>query len=303
MATPTAEQMAYGAAYGNYYAPEIARRAAIEKRDPTLEAIDLYNNGWQMTGGGGGYDNRQKVRDMYATLRGGASTGNEETKTRLADLYNKLAQSYAGAAEQTKQRYTDAMAAGQAGSNSLIADTQARINQEAAARNAMYAQMGIGGGDSFSRSQAEAQRGMGDIGNTAANWAGLMNAQMSGQMTRDNQNYLGAKDQATVSLDDLQRRYDAYLRQLDAQEQSALMNAYSPGSGGSMVNTSGISTNLYNKLVEQGLINQGALSDPNLKTQGQLDQEWEAWKRRQDYSNSQGSGNTVPWDPMNPRGY
>lgn len=291
---------AYNNAMSNAYnwsqgAPGAAAQLAASGQrvgvvDPLEALLNKYDQSWQMGGGGGGYDNRQAVRDQYNTMRNSATTGRDETRTRLEDLYAQLAQSYAGQADQTKQRYGDAIAASQAGSNQLIGDTRARIDQEAAQRNAMYAQMGIGGGDPFSQSQAQAERGIGDIGNTAANWNGLMGAQQQAQMTRDNQSYLGAKDQGTISLDDMQRRYDAYNRQLDAQEQQALMGAYQPGSGGSMVNTSGMSPALYEKLQEQYLINNHYLpgqQDPN-------ESAFDLWKRKYDYSHPNGTSGTTP---------
>jgi hypothetical protein len=289
---------AYGNAMKAAYDYRVADDAA-RARDPRQDFLDRYNSGWQMSGGGGGYDRRDEVRDQYNTMRNSATTGRDETRTRLEDLYAQLAQSYAGQADQTKQRYNDAIGASQAGSNQLINETRARIDQEAAQRNAMYAQMGISGGDPFSQSRAQAERGIGDIGNTSANWSGLLGAQQQAQMTRDNQSYLGAKDQGTISLDDMQRRYDAYNRQLDAQEQQALMGAYQPGSGGGMVNTSGISDDLYNQVMMQGLQDEGVLR--------QSDQDWFS---RQEYmmqypeyyfqtGNSGSGGNTVPYS-LNP---
>jgi len=280
--------------YGNAMKAAYDYRVAddIERaRDPRQEFLDRYNNGWQMSGGGGGYDRRGEVRDQYNTMRNSATTGRDETNTRLQDLYDQLAQSYAGQADQTKQRYNDAIGASQAGSNQLINDTRARIDQEAAQRNAMYAQMGIAGGDPFSQSRGQAERGIGDVANTSANWSGLMGAQQQAQMTRDNQSYLGAKDQGTISLDDVQRRYDAYNRQLDAQEQQALMGAYQPGSGGGMVNTSGISDDLYNQVMMQDLMDQGVLR--------QNDQDWYS---REEYKKANPdrfpvdppSGSTIP---------
>lgn len=291
----------YGNAMKNAYNYRVADDAA-RARDPLEEMLNKYDQSWQMSGGGGGYDNRGAVRDQYNTMRNSATTGRDETRTRLEDLYRQLAESYAGQADQTKQRYNDAIGASQAGANQLIDDTRSRIDQEAAQRNAMYAQMGISGGDPFSQSRGQAERGIGDVANTSANWSGLMGAQQQAQMTRDNQSYLGAKDQGTISLDDMQRRYDAYNRQLDAQEQQALMGAYSPGSGGSLVNTSGMNEGLYNRLQEQYMINSGILpgpANPNQAKQDQMLWEWQQGFRTRDNGTGQSGGNTIPYS-LNP---
>lgn len=246
--------------------------------DPLGDALNAYNNGWQMQGGSS-WDNSQAIRDQYQSRRDKSAQRKGETEAELTKLYDNLAASYEPYPEQTKQRYTDARLASEAGSNRLIADTRARMDQEAASQNSAFAELGLGGGG-MSSSTSEANRGIGDVQNTSSNWSGLLNAQQNSQVNRDNINIQGSRDQGVLAKDDLVRRYNAYLDQLDAEEQDALNQPGVKGStAGSMVNTSGIPDSLYNKMLEQQMINAGVLPTK----QNSNDADFDLWLRKEQW--------------------
>lgn len=250
---------------------------AQKAANPLDEFINQYNKSWEMQGGSPGYDMSPAIKAQYQALRDKSATRKGEAETGLTNLYNKLQESYKGLPEQTNQRYAAAIQGSQAGSDKLVQDTRARIDSEAAARAAAFAELGIGGGGQLSAQQAEMERGIGDVNAATANWGGLLGAQQQAQVTRDNLNYTGAADAGTLAKEDLLRRYNAYLDSLDVQEQQALSQpgVRSAGSAGKMVNTSGIADSLYNKAVEQQMIQAGVLPSSSST--------FDEWKRRYDY--------------------
>lgn len=236
-----------------------------QQSDPLADFIDQYNNSWEMQGGSAGYDMSPAIRAQYQSLRDTAATRKGSTDAELTNIYNKLQESYKDLPAQTAQRYQASIQGAQSGSDKLVQDARNRIDAEAAARAAAFAELGLGGPGQLSGQQAEAERGIGDINTSTANWAGLLGAQQQAQVTRDNLNYTGAADAGTLAKEDLLRRYNAYLDNLAAQEQQALAapGVRSAGSAGKRVNTSGISESAYNKAIEQQMINAGILPNPN----------------------------------------
>lgn len=248
-----------------------------QQGDPLSDFINQYNNSYEYQGGSAGYDMSPAIRAQYQAMRDKAATRKGESDTALTDLYNKLSESYKPMPEQTKQRYEASIGGAQAGANQLINSTRARIDAEAAQRAAAFAELGLGNSGQLTGQQTEMERGIGDVSNAAANWGGLLGAQQQSQMTRDNLNITGAADAGVMAKEDLLRRYNAYLDNLESQEQQALSapGVRSAGSAGKRVNTSGISESAYNKAVEQQMINAGILPAPQSS--------FDAWKQKWDY--------------------
>lgn len=243
-------------AWHNQRAAANAPRAT--PNDPLRDIMSQYENGWQMQGGSGGYDMSPAIRAQYQSMRDAAATRQNQSNVDLTALYANLQKSYEGMPAQTNQRYGAAIQGAQAGSNQLIDDTRARIDSEAAQRASAFAELGLGNDGSLSQSQGQMERGVGDIANTAANWGGLLGAQQQGQVTRDNLNYTGAADAGVLAKEDLLRRYNSYLDNVSMQEQQALSapGVRGGGSAGSMVNTSGISSKIYDRAQMDGYLNQ-----------------------------------------------
>jgi hypothetical protein len=239
--------------------------------------INQYNNSYEYQGGSAGYDMSPAIRAQYQAMRDKASLRRGESETKLGELYGKLQESYKDLPQQTNQRYGAAIQGAQTGANQLMDSTRARIDSEAAQRAAAFAELGLGNNGQLSQSQGEMERGVGDVQNTAANWGGLLGAQQQSQVTRDNLNYTGAADAGTLAKEDLMRRYNAYLDNLEGQEQQALSSpgVRGGGSAGKLVNTSGISESAYNKAVEQQMINAGILPAPTSA--------FDEWKQKWDY--------------------
>lgn len=245
--------------------------------NPLDDFIDRYNNSWEMQGGSAGYDMSPAIRAQYQSLRDTAATRKGQSESELGTLYSKLQESYKDLPQQTNQRYLAAIQGAQSGANQLVNDTRSRIDSEAAARAAAFAALGLGTSGQMSGQQAEMERGVGDVNTSAANWGGLLGAQQQSQVTRDNLNYTGAADAGTLAKEDLMRRYNAYLDNLAMQEQQALSapGVRGGGSAGKLVNTSGIDSKLYDKAIEQQMINAGILPAPT--------SDFDLWKRKWDY--------------------
>lgn len=251
--------------------PGVASNAAMADRragaspSPQMSAEDLinsYNNSWVQSGGSS-WDNSQKIRDEYQQQRDQASGRRDTASGDLSRLYTDLAATYEPMAGQTQQRYQQLIGQSAQGSDALVNATTQRINQEAANRAAMYAQMGVGGSGESSLAQNQAQRGLGDIQNTAANWGGLLNAQQGAEVNRNNVDLQGARDQGTLSQEDLSRRYQRFLDQLQLQETQALNQPGVSGSTpGSWTNTSGLPDSVLNQLYQQDMYDKGVLTPP-----------------------------------------
>ena len=191
----------------------------------------LFNRG-PSTGGSAGYDNRGAVSAYFDAMRQEAETDKLAAQQDLTGVYDQLASMIQPMAGQTAAAYNDAIGAGADQSEALIADTQARINADAAMRAAAFAELGISGGGELSDTAMEAERGMSDIGANAANWGGLMGAFSTGQQSRMNQDYVGAGDAKVMAIEDLVSRYSDYLQNINSQESNQMATAYQPGSAG-----------------------------------------------------------------------
>jgi hypothetical protein len=234
------------------------------------DAINAYNDSWMQTGGSS-WDNSQQIRDEYQQQRDQAAGRQSGAESDISRLYADLASSYEPLAGQTQQRYQQLIGQSNAGSAGLVDSTTQRINQEAANRAAMYAQMGVGGSGVSSLAQNQAERGLGDIQNTAANWGGLLGAQQGAEVNRNNVDLQGARDQGVLSQEDLKRRYQSFLDQLQLQETQALNQpGVSGSSAGSWVNTSGVPESVLNQLYLQDMYNRGALTPPRSELEDKI---------------------------------
>jgi hypothetical protein len=264
-------------------------------------------------GGGGGsyYDPRPAIREQYQSQRDMAARRKGETGAELEKIYSNLASAYKPVAASTAQRYTDASNAAQAGSQGLINATQQRINEEAAKRAAAYAELGIQGpsaqaGESTGQA-AEAQYGMGNLGNTAANWGGLLGAQSAAEQGRNNLDYTGAVDSGTLAQAELNRNYNSYLDRLGSEEAAALAGAqpsYSGGGGGGGGSSlpSAVQNILWGNILGQmGFDTGGLLGDSNSSQNTSLTPKYDAAVSQfggpavAAYYNALNTGNTASW--------
>jgi len=188
----------------------------------------------QMQGGTAGYDNRGAVSAYYDEMRGRVEGEYNNARGDIGNVYDQAADMMKPMAGQSAAAYTDAINAGAAQSESLIADTQERINADAASRASSFAELGISGDGRLSETSREAERGMSDIGANSSNWGGLMGALSVGQQSRLNQDYVGAGDAKVMAQTDLTSTYQDYLRAISEQESSQMADAYQPGTPGEM---------------------------------------------------------------------
>jgi len=188
----------------------------------------------QMQGGTAGYDNRGAVAAYFDQMRGRVEGEYNNARGDIGNVYDQAADMMRPMAGQSAAAYTDAINAGAAQSESLIADTQARINADAVSKAASFAELGISGDGRLSETSREAERGMSDIGANSSNWGGLMGALSVGQQSRLNQDYVGAGDAKVMAQTDLTSMYQDYLRAISEQESSQMADAYQPGTPGEM---------------------------------------------------------------------
>lgn len=235
------------------------------------------------TGGSPGYDNRGNVAAYYQELRDRAGTRYGQAKMDLGEVYDQLAAMYEPMAAATAAAYGDAIAGGATESEALIAATQERINNEAAMTAAQFAEMGIDEAPMPSEAQAEAERGMSDIGANQAAWSGLMGAFSTAAQQRFQSDYLGAGETKAMAVADLVNQYQNYLNSLADQEAQAMQGAYAPGVAGTpqtLMDT--LPTAVQTDLYRQMMINQGLLPDPNVpedpmaNLMALLPKEWQA---------------------------
>jgi len=292
--------------------------------DPNEDIINRYLSGNETVTSGGSaptfFDRaaaEAAARQQYNTMRGNISgvyqkqrdtaTGRRDrTNAELNTLYNQLATAYEPLAAQTQERYNTAIQQGQQGSADIVNRAQERINQEAAARAAAFAEMGISGADAGRLTGADevAQRGINDVNATTANWGGLMGAQSNAEQGRNRLDYTGARDSGVLAQRDVTDMFNRYLEQLGLAESQQLADignqeataiaqilqtpVWSGGSAGrtSVVNNSGIPESVYNEALRNAL----GMGD------------FDAWKRQYDYeranpktpSTGSAAGPTVP---------
>ena len=273
--------------------------------DPNEDIINRYLSGNETVTSGGSaatfFDRaaaEAAARQQYNTMRGNISgvyqkqrdtaTGRrDKTNTELGGLYSQLAAAYEPLAAQAGERYRVATEQGQQGSADIVNRAQQRINEEAAARAAAFAEMGISGADAGRLTGANeiAQRGMNDVNAISANWAGLMGAQSAAEQGRNVSDYTGAQESGVMAQRDVTDMFNRYLEQLglvEAQQLADIGNQeataiaqilqtpqWSGGSAGrtSVVNNSGIPESVYNEAMRNAL------------GMGEFD----AWKRHYDY--------------------
>jgi len=206
----------------------------VNEDDLQREALNAFMHRREMTGGTSGYDNRGAVSAYYDEMRGRVEGEYNNARGDIGNVYDQAADMMKPMAGQSAAAYTDAINAGAAQSESLIADTQERINADAASRASSFAELGISGDGRLSETSREAERGVSDIGANSSNWGGLMNAFSVGQQSRLNQDYVGAGDAKVMAQTDLTSTYQDYLRAIQEQESAQMADAYQPGTPGEM---------------------------------------------------------------------
>jgi len=235
------------------------------------------------TGGSAGYDNRASVAAQYQAMRDRAELSYGQAKKDIKNVYDDLAEMYEPMAAATAAAYDDAIAGGANESEALIAATQERINNEAAMTAAQFAEMGIDEAPMPSEAQAEAERGMSDIGANQAAWSGLMGSFSTAGQQRFESDYVGAGEAKAMAVADLVNQYQNYLNSLADQEAQAMQGAYQPGTPGTpqtLLDT--MPTAVQTEIYRQMMINQGVLPDPNTpvdpmaQIMSLLPREWQA---------------------------
>lgn len=230
--------------------PNPAQAQALNRLQNQYRQYDQNTAQWQDTarnailyggGGGGGVrtiDNRPQVRERYNAMREQAEGRYGSARADMGQLYDQLAAAYQGLPEQAARRFEVATEGATDQTERLMQETAARVNEEAAARAAQAAELGIDPTAMEDLTETVDYQ-TGEMGRTGANWSGLMGALSTSEQTRGQLAYEGALDTGVMAKEDLLSRYNDYLEMLDANESQELMGAIqqvSTGSGRSPAN-------------------------------------------------------------------
>lgn len=240
--------------------------AAPQQRIDPMEI--LRSLGWGQSSGGGGMqtiDRSPEIRGRYKEMRDRAAGRHDFAGKQLGQMYGQLQGAYKDLPEIAQQRFQIAQEAGTEQSARLIEAATSRINEEAASRAAQAAELGIEPME-MSKLNEEADYQSGQIGQTAANWGGMMGALSASEQTRGQVAYEGALGMETWAKQDLLTRYQNYLSMLDEAESQELMGAIQmiAGGGGGGGSASRIPSGIVEALMMESFYQNGILQDPRL---------------------------------------
>jgi hypothetical protein len=225
-------------------------------------------------GGGGGVrtiDNRPQVRDRYNAMREQAEGRYGSSRADMGQLYDQLASAYQGLPEQAARRFEVASEGATGQTERLMQETAARVNEEAAARAAQAAELGIDPSPMEDLTETVDYQ-TGEMGRTGANWSGLMGALSASEQTRGQLAYEGALDTGVMAKQDLLSRYNDYLEMLDERESQELMGAIqqvavSGGSSAPKLPASILEALFLDKFYETGILQR---PEPEVEPEGQF---------------------------------
>jgi hypothetical protein len=231
--------------------------------------------GWGQDSGGGGVrtiDNRPQVRDRYNAMREQAEGRYGSARVDMGQLYDQLAAAYQGLPEQAARRFQVASEGATDQTERLMQETAARVNEEAAARAAQAAELGIDPTAMEDLTETVDYQ-TGEMGRTGANWSGLMGALSASEQTRGQLAYEGALDTGVMAKQDLLSRYNDYLAMLDERESQELMGAIQQVATGSGRSAANLPAGVVESLMMESFYQAGIIQRPGSGESGgrQLD--------------------------------
>ncbi len=224
----------------------------------------LRSLGWGQSSGGGAQtiDRSPEIRGRYEDMRKRAGGRYDFAGQQLGQMYGQLQGAYKDLPEMAQQRFQIAQEAGTEQSARLIEAATSRINEEAAQRASQAAELGIEPMQMTELNQ-EADYQSGQIGQTSANWGGMMGALSASEQTRGQVAYEGALGMETWAKQDLLTRYQNYLSMLDEAESQELMGAIQMiGGGGGGGGASKVPSGVVEALMMESFYQNGILQDP-----------------------------------------
>ena len=224
----------------------------------------LASLGYFDQGGGGGVrtiDNRPQVRDRYNAMREQAAGRYGSSRADMTQLYDQYASALQGLPEQASRRFQVASEGATDQTERLMQETAARVNEEAAARAAQAAELGIDPNAMEDLTETVDYQ-TGEMGRTGANWSGLMGALSASEQTRGQLAYEGALDTGVMAKQDLLSRYNDYLEMLDANESQELMNAIQQVATGSGRSAANLPAGIVESLMMESFYQSGIIERP-----------------------------------------
>jgi hypothetical protein len=263
--------------------PNTAQAQALNRLQNQYQSYDQNMAQWQdaarqslLYGGGGGggvrtIDNRPQVRDRYNAMRQQAEQRYGSSRADMGQLYDQLAAAYQGLPEQAARRFEVASEGATGQTERLMQETAARVNEEAAARAAQAAELGIDPTAMEDLTETVDYQ-TGEMGRTGANWSGLMGALSASEQTRGQLAYEGALDTGVMAKQDLLSRYNDYLEMLDANESQELMGAIQQVAVSSGRSAANLPASILEALFLEEFYKTGVLQrpDPELEPEGQF---------------------------------
>jgi hypothetical protein len=166
-------------------------------------------------------------------------------------MYGQLASAISGYRPTIESDYDTLIAS----TNDRATQQQGALSSELAAQEQRRADaasaLGITGeqllGGPELQSNVVLNEALGDIGNTAANWSGFLNAERGTALERNENNATAAKATGATTNDDLRTALENYLQGLDS-ERAQIKASGASGGGGGGGRSSGGSNTLRNEL-------------------------------------------------------
>lgn len=231
---------------------------------PQIDPMEvLAALGWGQSTGGGvrTIDNRPQVRDRYNAMREQAAGRYGSSRADMTQLYDQYASALQGLPEQAARRFEVASEGATGQTERLMQETAARVNEEAAARAAQAAELGIDPTAMEDLTETVDYQ-TGEMGRTGANWSGLMGALSTSEQTRGQLAYQGALDTGVMAKQDLLSRYNDYLEMLDANESQELMGAIQQVATGSGRSAANLPAGVVESLMMESFYQAGIMQRP-----------------------------------------
>ena len=240
---------------------------------PQIDPMEVLRTlGWGQSSGGGvrTIDNRPQVRERYNAMREQAGGRYGSAQADMNQLYDQYASALQGLPEQAARRFEVASEGATGQTERLMQETAARVNEEAAARAAQAAELGIDATPMEDLTETVDYQ-TGEMGRTGANWSGLMGALSASEQTRGQLAYEGALDTGVMAKQDLLSRYNDYLEMLDANESQELMGAIQQVATGSGSSAANLPAGVVESLMMESFYQAGIMERPGSGEGGPMD--------------------------------
>lgn len=201
------------------------------------DILNMFGGG--SGGGGGGGSRGPNISALLAGVNDKEARAKERYAKNSADvtnMYGQLSQAISGYQPTLQADY----AANIASTNDRAAQNQGALTSELGAQDARRQQaasaLGITGGQLAGQPELESasvlNEAIGNIGNTATNWSGFLNADEANAVGRNQNTATAATATGAQTNDDMRDNLEAYIQNLDQERSQIRASGGSSGGGG-----------------------------------------------------------------------